>query len=578
MVSGIVLLILAASVPQQNPQTVAQGTVALPDTAIALSKAEQLILTYIAPTGLPGRGAPRGTPWPYVDECVGVSLQDCLRGDWSCQLNLCERIWEVLREPLIRDLERLAPHAGNSAWLFRQRVGYAVRNGEYDRAATIAATCSEREWWCLSLRGFTAHLLGPGSGIPDFEAALRLAPRETACSWKDVSALLGITSAEPQLLYNPRRADTAPPACVHDDEFLRRLWWLSDPLWSAPGNPRYAEHFARHIVAQMHEDVSDLMRAGTRATGWAWRATTETIRKGPGNSRRVGHCVRDVPMPDCVILYVNGGYSFMPDVATLQDLTASTDADWAVEWDRGDERMIPREEWINLEHQTVVLRRGEAGIMHAAARLTNAFRRAQPLQVSLVLGRIHDQNARVIPAEIDQGFAFRATAEFDTAAYLASIEVSGGKLVGRVRHGLRAPVLDRNGFGISSLALVDAGYEAGQSDLTGALLPSLTMRREKVGVYFEVYGARGDEVLSMQITGAVEAARFGERIGTALGLRSSAPVDVKWSEEARPDADGIARKFLVVDLSPLRPGQHRLELTVRTATGFATTSRSIRVN
>jgi hypothetical protein len=142
------------------------------DSAAVLHEARQLVLEHydtITIRALDER------------ECTGTSLRDCMHGDWSCEDYVCPSDLDERRVPLIEALEGLAPFAGNSEWLFRQRVAFAIRHGEYARAREIASTCSGSAAWCMSLRGVTEYLLRPGSGLAqlEFDSALALASRAT---------------------------------------------------------------------------------------------------------------------------------------------------------------------------------------------------------------------------------------------------------------------------------------------------------------------------------------------------------------------------------------------------------------
>ena len=99
------------------------------------------------------------------------AFASCMQGDWSCPDFTCPVDLSQRRQRLIEQLDDLAPAAGSSGWLYRQRVALAVKNQEPDRAMEIAATCDGQEWWCMALRGYPSHQVRPGTGFESFDSA-----------------------------------------------------------------------------------------------------------------------------------------------------------------------------------------------------------------------------------------------------------------------------------------------------------------------------------------------------------------------------------------------------------------------
>jgi hypothetical protein len=578
------------------------------DSAAALRQARQLVLEHYDTITIRA---------PDERECTGMSLRDCMHGDWSCDDYVCPSDLDERRIPLIEALEDLAPFAGNSEWMFRQRVAFAIRHGEYARAREIASTCSGREAWCMSLRGLTEYLLRPGSGLAqlEFDSALTLASSATRrlpsgdypfgygpharCDWTDIRAVAPIETI----------AEVQNTSCAEGTEFRDRFWWLADPLWSRAGNLRYVEHVARQALIRTDLDVRQLTTQPSGAVDsglWVWEAMDihqaygHVMRQGFPNSRRItserteprnrlpgsgGYTRWTTSAP-----YVDGGYSFAPDAKRLKQPIETTAGDWALAWrdvgcsppwtfERcGPERMITRETWHNLDHQAVVLRRGAQLLVVAASTVQAELGSADQLEPALAAGRIDDLTIRVARATIDSSRVLRASLRVDSSEYIASIEVIGTGHVARARFGAPAPPLD-GGFGISDLALVDSGFERDSLTLESALFPSHEFSADAhVGLYFEVYGADEREVIDIAFTTEKTNAGFFERIGRFLRVTSpSGPSEVSWSEPAG-DNEPVTRRFLDLDLAALGPGGHRLMLTVRRADGQrATATRTITI-
>lgn len=201
MLSESVLLLAVIAIPPQQ----------VPDSVRALHQAQELVLDHY--------DVSRFGPNHWMQKaCRGVSLHDCMNGDWSCEGFVCDSVKVEVRPLLIERLERLAARAGNSEWLYRQRVGFAIKNGELERATAIARSCGAGDWWCMTLRGLTGHLLSPGAGLAQFDSAFALmieTPQrnpsgefawgrgpDAECQWSDISAVAPLEMRE-EILASP---------------------------------------------------------------------------------------------------------------------------------------------------------------------------------------------------------------------------------------------------------------------------------------------------------------------------------------------------------------------------------------
>jgi hypothetical protein len=367
---------------------------------------------------------------------------------------------------------------------------------------------------------------------------------------------------------------------------------MADPLWTRDSNERLAEHFARHVMYEIHADIFHAFVAVAQGLYWTVapsraNALPQGFYNSVRNIKRSRFMYRPVPgRPgdstwttyewEAPQPYWYGGYSFAPDTVGFRRPIESTADHWAVHWDRGHETMITRETWHNLEHQTAVFRRGNQLLLVAAAPLPEPLL-AQDVQPALALGRVDDISTHVAPAVIDEHGAFRARAVVDSGGYLASIEVIGTEDVGRARYGAPPqPLLD--GFGLSDLALLVPRFEEEGLALEDALFPAATAPRdEPVGVYFEVYGASPDETLDVTLEAEKLNPSFFQRITRSLGLSSKTPFRLAWQEPVEVE-DGIAKRFIVIDGGALSGGEHELTVTVRRADGaIATVSRLARL-
>lgn len=610
MMGKAVLTVVLALPPQQAP-----------DSAEALRQARELVSWHYAEAkGLYGKRAYRG--------CTGVSLQDCKQGDWSCpEQGMGSCIWDLAerRAELIPELEALAHSAGNSAWLYDQRVAFAIKNDELERADAITRICDGVEWWCQTLRGLTAHLMHPGDGLAHYDTAFALldedvrraangafaggAGPDARCEWSDIRAVAALEMLE----------EVRSSTCPGGQELQEMFWWLADPLWTREGNERYAEHLSRQVMIRMDVEVQQLLASAKWPTplyedrlgnsGDVRASYEHIVREGFPNSQ-TDPCWDNGREPRVVwacrengaVSFVHGGYGFAPDAERLRLPLESTAEDWAVEWrnggcqppwnrggcgerplprrpnfklvsydgclppwrleDCGPERMITRKRWHNLDHQTVGLRRDDQLLVVSAARVPRELGPREALEPALALGRVATREVRVVPAAIDDARTFRATARVDSAGYLASIEVVGKDEIGRARFGAPAPVLS-DGFGVSDLALVDPRFERDSLSLEEALLPSLELpARQPVGLYFEIYGLAKDDSVDFTLTSGKLDASILQDLARFLRIRpGETPIHVTWTG-AGGEA-GISPRFFTLDPSSLDKGEYRLTLTVR---------------
>jgi hypothetical protein len=173
---------------------------------------------------------------------------------------------------------------------------------------------------------------------------------------------------------------------------------------------------------------------------------------------------------------------------------------------------------------------------------------------------------QVIHGVLDEARTFRATARVDTAGYLASIEVVGKDEIGRARFGAPARPLS-NGFGVSDLALVDARFESDSLSLEEALLPSLALpARQRVGLYFEVYGLAKDDSVKFTLTSGKLDGSILQDLARFLRISpGETPIHVTWTDPA--GEAGISQRFFTLDPASLDKGDYRLTLTVRRSDG-----------
>lgn len=144
------------------------------------------------------------------------------------------------REALLRDLEQAARQLPGDDWIAGQRARYLVEQHRPDFAVAAARECRGTRWWCAALAGYALHAATNYAAADSaFAEALAAMPEDERCRWTDLSDLLD----EDEGCYHKL-------SCAERGDANARIWWLSDPLLSLPGNDLRTEHFARLTVAR----------------------------------------------------------------------------------------------------------------------------------------------------------------------------------------------------------------------------------------------------------------------------------------------------------------------------------------
>ncbi|MGH7557536.1 MAG: hypothetical protein ACREMD_07125, partial [Gemmatimonadota bacterium] len=296
-------------------------------------------------------------PWGWSragsarDEIVGrlVLLGD-EGGEWRAPPDPAPVV--EARRDLLGALSGAAADLPGDGWIVGQRVFYHVEAGRAAAALAAARECRGQPWWCRALAGYAHHAAGDfAASEADFEEALAEMPPVERRRWLELDDLL---EGEAEEAYrNSEDGDRAA--------FLRRFWWLADPLWSVPGNDRRTEHLSRYVLDRILRDArtpfemgwgNDLREVLIRygwPTGWERiRPRTWALGTG-GGSGVVGH---DPP----------GERLFVPDAALLARPAEAAYAPGLLDDNDARSTYAPAyaERFLDLDHQLAVFRRGDS--------------------------------------------------------------------------------------------------------------------------------------------------------------------------------------------------------------------------
>jgi hypothetical protein len=459
------------------------------------------------------------------------------------------------RSALIALLDSLRARHPGDEWLTGQLVRYLVDAGRTEEANRAAQSCRSSPWWCLTLRGFVAHLFQRFDEADSlFATALQTMPDDERCRWTDLSIVLHGDAAK--RYRGVPCADRVP----HNDH----LFWLADPSYAIPGNDRRTEHYARNVVDRFFQqtDTPHGLRWGNDYRelvlryGWSERWEAELRDGGVGDPSVIGH---ERP----------GGRPFLPpsDIASAPE-TAGWD-NWPLDVEHARERYAPEyaRQFRLLEAQVAVFRRDDGIIVVGATELPRPDGDQMDDQTRPAFGR----TALALTPGPDRLRIVR-DGSVATVSRLALSAVEALNLRHRVaarrRVWLDVPAIGPNQIALSDLLLVDPSLPL-PSTLDAAVdqaLPSTTLHTgEPVHVYWEVYGASG-HLVPFALTVVQEGKGFLRRAVEFLGLaeRDKPTVRMQWERPIVHPQEGLA---IAVQLPEGEAGSFTLRLQAITDAG-----------
>ena len=492
-------------------------------------------------------------------ECLADEGDLCFGGDpedISCFLTSpCRQEAQI-----IRFLQRL-----KAAVLREQENPVAIAqavyaHGRLRRTATavdLAMECAAMDWWCDLLRGLAHQRRDmPAEAEAYFRAGLAAADPELACRLTGVGELL-----------TPRdRSGYDDLDCSARVGFEARFWWLADPMFSMPGNDRWAEHVHRRLELVLHEPI--LWVGAVQHEGWhevmvvrrgqvdSWSWTNENRANG-WTSKRAAR------------------YRFTPANALADGLQALR---YELDADLSDEGYTPTTfgPVVELPAQFARFRQSDSLVVAAATDLEGVP--LGPSRTVLVASDGPDSWQAVLgPVSGRARPVFAAT--LDAEPVVISVEaIDDYRAAGRARRGFLP--LPTEGLVASDALLLDAsGAElpASRGEALALMFGKTTLPPvDEVSVYWEIYGV--EEGQPLQIAVSLPGGERGllTRMLRRIGIRADAgATEVAWTEPATASVHPMA---LSLDVSNLEAGDYELRIGVTAADGStATTTRTFRL-
>jgi hypothetical protein len=524
----------------------------------------------------------------------------------------------AVRAALREQLARTVAQTPDDNWSLGQYVRFLVYDHLYDQALTALQSCGADPWLCAALEGYVQHARGDNVEADEaFARAHSSMTPDECCGLSDISDLL------PE---RRREAYDAQP-CEVRDALAQRYLWLADPAWVTRVNERRVTHFARSVTAMLHVSVERDERLDWRPAFGGQTVRELLIRYGRpsittwiGIATDTGHTGylkgRGAPplAPYSTAEYAGPRYAFgAPGVLDL-DETRAADTAWQIVAPPGQHAAHRSGTiWWPLEHMALPSTR----VLPFTDWQLASFRRERDIQVAAAVDlrevysaahgatRTSDTLTLLISPEPDSIVTIATRRPGSTSASVltgrmvpvsgvVSLELHGSSrggvsgdeptfTLGRVRRGYRAPAvlgeLGRDSIALSDLVLFGASADLPR-DINAMLphmLPTVTVPRASVGVFWETYGVPvGDSVTFTVGITSRERPGFLRRAVAAL-LLMAAPangVAIGWKDPADSGAasSGAAAKAtpilpraMLLDLSPLSLGEYVLELSAMDA-------------
>ena len=440
---------------------------------------------------------------------------------------------------------------------FAQAVYAYARLGHLEEAGEMAGECTFAAWWCDLLMGMVHDRAGQ-----TLEAQARFNSALPAADPELTSRLTAVA----ELLDEGGRPDYGLLRGRERRDFERRFWWLTNPMWSIPGNDRWTRHIRRRFELVLHEQLLEAALGNEHP----YNHEVAVVRRGHEDSwSELG-----LPTPRWTSIKA-ATYRFSPvsgitaGIGELRyDLTAR----------REDERYTP--DTYGPVHQVPTqfarFLEGDSVAVVVGARLDQV-----PLAEARMVFLVSDGPGSYPVGLQPRPRGSRPVAEAVVApvAVVASLEfVDVAGAAARSRVGLLPLATESLVLSDPLLLIPDSlNLPNGRDEAVAAMMGTTTIEAgTELAVYWEVYGlVRGQPLeFSISIQGVGEG--FFTRVLRALRIRGDGqgPV-VSWSEPASAPTHPMA---IGLDIGGLENGDYVLNIGVALLDGStATATRSFTV-
>jgi hypothetical protein len=509
-------------------------------------------------------------------------------------------------------LDSAAVQLPNDIKLTGQRVRFAIDAGDFEGAMRVGRSCTADAAQCGLLRGLILYRSGDITRADSaFVVAADMMAPDRRCEWNDVRLLMD----------GDVRDRYEHMSCHERAEFETRFWWLTDPMWTEPGNERRAEHFARKVVIGLLEEYGDdgrqnfAPRKGGQAVeesivryGWP----TQMIWAGP--SVDASHTVwlrqhfADAAPPYLVREYSRAGrLHAVPLSHALEDPMAAKPDDWQLTEPADDDNWWPQEHYARDASalvelpvgQLVMLRREKATRVVWAGMLDSTARGISgdtARRVTLLEARAVGNDRPVASFALRGGKDAVVDAPLAPGKILVGVEVAGdsSRAAARTRFStnVTAPLEALGGGRALSQALLfeppsDDLPKIGAEQAVARMFATTTLAGiSRVGVYWESYGFNPTDTadLSLRVVRQDRPNVFLRALHVLhIGSESIDSVTIKWREapgnsraiQSLEGQTNVQMRSVILETSSLRRGHYKLTLAVSKPGDIAVASESL---
>lgn len=505
------------------------------------------------------------------------------------------------RAEVLRLLDSAATLAPTDAWVLGQRIRLYVDQGEFARAAAIAASeCRLSRAGCALLEGYALASAGNWeAAATSFDVALQGMSQPERCEYLDIALLVDPDQRE--------RHGKLP--CPASDAIATRFWWLADPLFAQPGNERLYIHLYRQTMISLRSVLTMDEHIDWRPESGGVAATEMMMRYGMPSVQYYNPREDDSHNGWLGWPYRTGNSSheyFMPRyhttppyaVASLsRPLERGDVADLAPGWDdegrKLDERWWPFEHFVRagplaaMEMQAAAFRRERAPLLAVAMdprsrHIGDSTLERYTATVFVARGPEEKPIQSSAPAVMRSTGTLPISVQARPGAHIVSAEVvdlqRDSAPAARARFSLTLPAgLDALGPGelaLSESALfaappTDDSLPRSLASAMERMLPTTTLRTQRVGVFVEMYGvAQGDPVeLTLTVVSEAKAGLL-RRLGNRLGITDADGQSfvVRWRDDQPGTASSavtigdatVQTRAIVLNFGALTPGRYHL--------------------
>lgn len=509
------------------------------------------------------------------------------------------------RAEIIAMLDSAAQRDPGNPWILGQRVRLEVDQQNYARAAIIAADdCHSAASYCAMLEGYVLDASGNRKGA---EAAFGLAA--SVMSPKDRCGYL-----DASVLFDPGdRASYEELACADRMPLDEKFWWLADPLWIQSGNERLTVHLQRQTLLLLRSSLTTdehfdyrvkyggasvaemLLRYGWHSVSFHHFGENENHNSWLGFRDSASNASHE---------YFRPRYHTAPPLSAVREPAALRGTEvvdisppWLPKKNAFDEFWWPVEHIARpgridgIDFQSAIFRRAKAPFVTVAADprsnwITPATLARYTTALVAMTGPRDSARVSTTATRLEAGGASVSMLPLRPGGQVVSLEIvdmeSDSAPAARARFGVTAPeglgALAANELAISDIMLFaapssESALPRSVYEAADRMLPSAVAARDRVGVFFELYGLKPAEPVDVTLS-VIPQDQPGalKRLGSRLGIAEAAPgaTVIRFEAErqgmasAATTIDGVVinARAIVLNLSSLAPGRYVLEVGV----------------